>query len=672
MEHSIPLNTRLRISLAGLKPNFAALSFMADFLLLTLSYFIFYYIRTSTWILSDRYYPVLLLIYGVWLIVSLVMGKYRKENYAEFGKALLLALKSTAYMAYLISFAVIFLELFTFSRAHVFGTCVVYGVLQLNWVTILFLLRGKEFAIDAVKETNPLKTRYPFALRRFVADFLLLTAIFYFLNYIKRESFALSDEYEKAFLMVLGVWFISSLYTGKFQARRYPNFFHAIMPYIKAVVISIMLMSLVIFFFRMFGYSRLHIFGAFLSLGIAEILLYFFYSDLPVRTRRQRDVETLEETAEIFKQEEDRGLPIEAVGADYSIDQPVRERLKNHFLNKQPDLFEFLDSHIDLSRIDAHTSVVLNTDNLYNVETIEDGSLNLFVNLSRLNDIRRINRYLLEVHKKFFNGSYFVGCADTINTRYRKIMSKFPKYLAETIYAVDFLIFRVLPKIPVLNKVYFAASRGKNRVISEAEVLGRLYFCGFEVLASDNINQSFYFIARKVKQPSIDHNPSYGPLIKLRRIGYNGNIIYINKLRTMHPYSEYLQDYVYQQNRLQLNGKFQEDFRVTKWGKVFRKLWIDELPQISNFLRGDISLVGVRALSEQYFNLYPEELKQLRIKFKPGLVPPYYADMPKSFEEIVESEKRYLLSKQQKPFRTDVRYFSKALYNIFFRGARSA
>ena len=139
----------------------------------------------------------------------------------------------------------------------------------------------------------------------------------------------------------------------------------------------------------------------------------------------------------------------------------------------------------------------------------------------------------------------------------------------------------------------------------------------------------------------------------------------------MHPYSEYIQDYVYQQNQLQLNGKFKDDFRLTSWGKVFRKMWIDELPQISNFLRGDISLVGVRPLSEHYFSLYPRDLRELRIKFKPGLVPPYYADMPKSFDEIVDSERNYFLRKRKHPFRTDIKYFFKAVYNIIFKHARS-
>lgn len=176
-------------------------------------------------------------------------------------------------------------------------------------------------------------------------------------------------------------------------------------------------------------------------------------------------------------------------------------------------------------------------------------------------------------------------------------------------------------------------------------MLGRLHFCGFKVIAEKEIDKRLFFIARKMRYPSVDRNPSYGPLIKLRRIGLNGNLIYIYKFRTMHPYSEYIQDYIYEKYRIQPNGKFANDFRITTWGRWMRRMWIDELPQLYNFLRGDLAFIGVRALSPHYFSLYPDDVKQLRIKFKPGLVPPYYADMPKSFEEIVESERRYLLKR---------------------------
>ena len=61
----------------------------------------------------------------------------------------------------------------------------------------------------------------------------------------------------------------------------------------------------------------------------------------------------------------------------------------------------------------------------------------------------------------------------------------------------------------------------------------------------------------------------------------------------------------------------------------------------------------------------------MRIQFKPGLVPPYYVDLPKSFEEILDSERRYLEKKQKSMFITDFKYFSKAIVNILFKGARS-
>ena len=228
-----------------------------------------------------------------------------------------------------------------------------------------------------------------------------------------------------------------------------------------------------------------------------------------------------------------------------------------------------------------------------------------------------------------------------------------------------------MPKIPVLQGWYFALTKGKNRALSETEMLGRFYYCGFELINKREINGSMHFILKKVKAPSTDPNPTYGPFIRLKRVGQDGKIIYIHKLRTMHPYSEYLQDYVYQTNKLQEGGKFKNDFWVTSWGKVLRAMWIDELPQLINFFKGELSLVGVRALSEHYLSLYPPDMQELRLKMKPGLMPPFYADMPVSFEEIVESEKRYIQAKKGKPFLTDWKYFWKGVWNIIFNHARS-
>ena len=191
------------------------------------------------------------------------------------------------------------------------------------------------------------------------------------------------------------------------------------------------------------------------------------------------------------------------------------------------------------------------------------------------------------------------------------------------------------------------------------------------MIEEDFIGERLFFVVRKTKEPVFDAKPTYGPIIRLRRIGENGKIISVYKFRTMHAYSEYLQGYIYNRSKLQAGGKFKDDFRVTTIGKIFRKLWIDELPMLINLLKGDLKLVGVRPLSEHYFDLYSEELKEKIIKYKPGLIPPFYADLPKTLPEIMESEMRYLKDYEVSPFRTDWRYFWKAVGNIIVRRARS-
>jgi lipopolysaccharide/colanic/teichoic acid biosynthesis glycosyltransferase len=63
----------------------------------------------------------------------------------------------------------------------------------------------------------------------------------------------------------------------------------------------------------------------------------------------------------------------------------------------------------------------------------------------------------------------------------------------------------------------------------------------------------------------------------------------------------------------------QNDFRVTPVGKVLRKTKINELPQIINILKGDISLVGPRPLVTKTFKAYSEDIQSKIYRVKPGL-----------------------------------------------------
>jgi lipopolysaccharide/colanic/teichoic acid biosynthesis glycosyltransferase len=140
----------------------------------------------------------------------------------------------------------------------------------------------------------------------------------------------------------------------------------------------------------------------------------------------------------------------------------------------------------------------------------------------------------------------------------------------------------------------------------------------------------------------------------------------------MHPYSEFLQAYIYERYSLQEGGKFNHDIRVTTLGRMMRKYWIDELPMLLNWIKGDMKLVGVRPISQHYYSLYSKELQEQRTRHKPGLLPPFYADMPKTLDEIQASEIRYLtMCEQRGTLVTDFIYFWKIVGTIVLKKARS-
>jgi lipopolysaccharide/colanic/teichoic acid biosynthesis glycosyltransferase len=311
------------------------------------------------------------------------------------------------------------------------------------------------------------------------------------------------------------------------------------------------------------------------------------------------------------------------------------------------------------------------THTRFNIDRLTAGKYNKIVNLKRINDIRWINKYFESVNAKLPDGGIFINSFESYVSRKTRILKKSIAPFNWFHYAIDVLFTRVFPKLPISKRIYFFVTKGKGRVLSKAETFGRLYSCGFEVIDERFINDEMFFVARKIKEPVFDFNPTYGPLIRLKRYGQHGKLFNVYKLRTMHAYSEYLQEYVFEHNQLQEGGKFKNDFRITTEGKIFRKFWLDELPMFFNVFKGNIKIVGVRPLSTHYFNLYTEELKNKRIKYKPGLIPPFYADMPKTLEEIMESEMKYLDAYEKAPIQTDIDYFFKAWINILFKRARS-
>jgi len=330
-------------------------------------------------------------------------------------------------------------------------------------------------------------------------------------------------------------------------------------------------------------------------------------------------------------------------------------------------LVELLNRHI---HNDFKKRYILKTDNIFNLHHIK--KIDLFINLEKVNNFRHINKFHEEINNLMGNGGLYCSCAETMSQRRIRKWKKYFFLISPFTLFIDFIYKRVFPKLPIIKNIYFAITRGHNRVMSETEIVGRLISCGFKLKESIEISGLTYYLTEKIRLPHYDTHPSYGPIFKMKRVGYEGKIISVFKFRTMSPYSEYIQKNIISDNKLDSGGKVKDDYRITYYGKFLRKYWIDEFPMIINWLKRELKFVGVRPLSKDYFSRYPEDLQALRIKTKPGLIPPYYVDLPVTFHEICDSERNYLNQYFKKPIRTDIKYFFYAFWNIFFKGKRSA
>ncbi|MCK4921125.1 MAG: sugar transferase [Bacteroidales bacterium] len=471
----------------------------------------------------------------------------------------------------------------------------------------------------------------------------------------------LTPRYFAGFGLLFFSWAFASIYFGKYRFMKK----HTLLRLINRIIISdlaaLSIVSVFVIAFNISGYSRLILFGTVGIAAIAEIIISNFYFFL---------IHTINGKTDLINPAPSRADLVKAHKAtDFRKESLSNESIRNAImLECGQEALDFISLH---NTFDEPKILTVSTATRFNIEFQPDNYFEKIINLKRTNDLQYINKFFESINRKIPMGGFYTGCVETKNQRKSRILKKFPPGLNWIMYTFDFILKRVFPKFILTKSIYFLLTRGNNRVLTKAETLGRLYSCGYEIVDEKDIHNYFYFVVKKISEPVYDMNPSYGPFVKLKRIGKDGKLIKVYKLRTMHPYSEYLQDYIYQLNSLDRGGKFKNDFRISTLGKFFRMFWLDELPMLFNLLKGDLKLVGVRPISKHYYDLYDDELKEKRIKNKPGLIPPFYADLPKTLEEIQASELKYLSEYSKKPFRTDWKYFWKAWKNILFKRARS-
>ncbi len=117
--------------------------------------------------------------------------------------------------------------------------------------------------------------------------------------------------------------------------------------------------------------------------------------------------------------------------------------------------------------------------------------------------------------------------------------------------------------------------------------------------------------------------PLFIPLIIILRITAEGEVFYFQNRIGLKNSNFYIWKFATMlKNSMDMGTgsiTLKNDFRVTRLGKFLRKTKINELPQIINILKGDISLVGPRPLVNKTFKAYSKEIQAKIYNVKPGL-----------------------------------------------------
>ena len=161
-------------------------------------------------------------------------------------------------------------------------------------------------------------------------------------------------------------------------------------------------------------------------------------------------------------------------------------------------------------------------------------------------------------------------------------------------------------------------------------------------------------------------DPKGSPIFSQIRCGRNGKPFKFYKFRSMCVDAEAKLDALLQQNEMDGPAfKIKDDPRITRVGKFIRKTSLDELPQLFNILKGDMSIVGPRPPLPREVEQYTDYQRQ-RLYVTPGLtcywqVQPHRNDL--SFDEWMELDIKYM---KERSFLVDWKIIFKTVRVVLF------
>lgn len=117
-------------------------------------------------------------------------------------------------------------------------------------------------------------------------------------------------------------------------------------------------------------------------------------------------------------------------------------------------------------------------------------------------------------------------------------------------------------------------------------------------------------------------------LYRANRIGRYGKPFVMFKFQTLKPSV----------------GSFATEERYTRFGKFLRKWRLDEVPQLWNFIKGDMRIAGIRPMDKETYLMYPQDVRERLTSIKPGwfsLSGIFFMDEEKILIQVTDPHRAY-------------------------------
>ena len=391
---------------------------------------------------------------------------------------------------------------------------------------------------------------------------------------------------------VMGVMFINNYVLGRlnlYSESRPMSYLDLLWSIFSAILIDFAVISAAIFILQMKLYSRLFLalfaVQSFIFISTARILAQFYFDKVPERSFNARKI---------------------LIVAD-----SVRGELVEDVLKKQVSW-----GHKVIGRLSVKREEDKQSDTLGNIDDLS----------------KCLQKYTVDEVLFALDGDRSVDLMKSLDLC-RKIGVSFrilPSLWVDMDQFISVETFQNVPFLTIQIDQFDAVGLVYKRIL---DLIGGLV--GMVLLC---LITPFIAIAIKLD--------SEGPVIfKQKRVGQRGRIFYIYKFRSMCQESESLKEELMEENIM--NGaifKLEDDPRITRVGKWLRKTSIDEMPQLFNVLKGEMSLVGTRPPTMDEVEMY--QYQQLRrIAAKPGITGMWQIsgrNKITDFDKIVELDCKYL------------------------------